>query len=304
MDPIYNNFKTNKGWTFLFFSVYAIIFCIIGYTIGLSDDLPTINGITTGFVGFLFVLLICYFNGEDVVTAMSGAKRVSKQKEPYLYNIVESLSLTAAIPIPKLYLIDTDVPNAFAAGRNPKNASITVTTELIKKLDRLELEGVIAHEMAHIMGLDILIATLEVVLAGTIAFVGFMTRKSTSISFRMASGNAWALVVFVIFFPILIFFSSLFAKLLKLAIYKKREFIADAKGADLTGYPEGLASALDKISTMQKSDSEISNTALNGICIINPANEEDSGSIYATHPPTEERIKRLRKMETYSQKNQ
>lgn len=110
----------------------------------------------TGFVCFLFVLLVCYYNGEDVITAMSGAKEVSEQEEPYLYNIVEALSLTAGIPNPKLYIIDIDVPNAFAAGRNPKNASITVTTELIKKLDRSELEEVIAHEMTHIRKHDIL----------------------------------------------------------------------------------------------------------------------------------------------------
>jgi len=241
-------------------------------------------------------LLVCYYNGEDVVTAISGAKKVSKQEEPYLYNIVESLSLATDIPIPKLYLIDIDVPNAFSAGRNPKNASITVTTELIKKLDRLELEGVIAHEMAHIMDRDILIATIAVVLAGTIAFVGFMARQYVVKGFEKASKNGITLILFGIIFSVLIFISPLFAKLLKLAIPKKREFIADAKSSNLTGYPAGLANALEKISTMQKSDSEISNTALNGICIINPAIGEDNGNIFATHPPTEERIKRLRKM--------
>ena len=263
----------------------------------MSDNLSPINGITTGFIGFLFVLLVCYYNGEEVVTAMSSAKEVSKQEEPYIYSIVEALSLTADLPIPKLYIIDIDVPNAFAAGRNPNNASITVTKDLIKKLDRLELEGVIAHELAHIMHNDILTVTLEVVLAGSIAFVGFMARQSVWKGFRKASGNGWSLLVFVILYPVLIFIADLFAKLLKLTISKNREFLADATSVVITRYPEGLASALEKISIMQKSESQISNTALNGICIINPAIGDDNSSIFATHPPTKERIRRLCEME-------
>jgi heat shock protein HtpX len=302
MDPIYKNIATNKMWTFVFFSVYVMIFCMIGYAIAMSDHLPPINGITTGFVGFLFVLLVCYYNSEEVVIAMSSAKEVSKQKEPYLYNIVESLSITADIPIPKLYVIDTDVPNAFAAGRNPKNASITVTTDLIKKLDRFELEGVIAHEIAHIRDRDILIATIAVVLAGTIVFVGFMARQYVVKGFKLSNKNLWTLLVLAILFSVLIFIAPLFSKLLKLAIARKREFLADATSADLTRYPEGLTSALEKISTMQKSDTEIAYTALNEICIINPAIEDDNGSIFATHPPTEERIKRLREIEFIDQK--
>jgi heat shock protein HtpX len=294
MDPIYNNITTKR--TFLFFSFYAVIFCIIGYAISSSDNLPPMSGITPGFVGFLFVLFVCYYHGEEVVKDISSAKEVSKHEEPYLYNIVDALSLTASIPTPKLYLLDIDVPNAFASGRNPKNASITVTTDLIKKLDRLELEGVIAHEMAHIIDHDILTATLEVVLAGTIAFVGFKARQYGSKIFETASGYGWALLLFLIFYPVLIFIAPLFAKLLKLAISKEREFLADATGVDLTRSPEGLASALEKISTMQKSDSEISNTALNGICIINPTIGDDNGSIFDTHPPTKERIRRLREM--------
>ncbi len=299
MDLIYKNIATK--WTFLFFSVYIVIFCVIGYAIGRSGDLPAINGITTGFVGFLFTLLVSYYSGEDVVTAMSNAKRVSKPEELYLFNIAEAVSLAAGLPTPKLYMIDTDVPNAFASGRNPKNASITVTKSLIKILNRLELEGVIAHEMTHIRDHDILISTLEVVLAGSIAFVGFMARQSAWKNFSK-SKNIWALLLYVIFFPILIFIASLFAKLLKLTISEKREFLADAAGADLTGYPEGLASALEKISTMQKSESELSNPALNGIYIINPAIGDDNGSIFATHPPTKERIRRLREMEFEDQK--
>ena len=301
MDPIYENIAANKRWTYLFFSFYGVIILLIGYAIGVYIDSP-IYGLVVAFAIFATVLLVSYYRGQNIVTSISGAEEVSKSEEPYLYNVVEALSIGAGIPTPKLYMINTDVPNAFAAGRNPKNASITVTTGLMEQLDRLELEGVIAHEISHIRNHDILIATVAVVLAGTIVFIGFMARHSIYGGFRVGGRSGPAVIIFIIVFLVLIFLAPLFAKLLKLAISRKREFLADATGADLTGYPEGLASALEKISTMQKKDSKISNSALSGIYIISPAIGDDSG-LFSTHPPTEERIRRLREMEFIDQKN-
>jgi heat shock protein HtpX len=303
MDPIYDNISANKRWTYLFFAFYAIIICVIGYTIGIFIYSPII-GLICAFIIFAVVLLVSYFGGQNVITAMSGAHKVSKEDEPYLYNTVEALSIAAGIPTPKLYEIDTDVPNAFASGRNPKNASITVTTGLLERLDRLELEGVIAHEMAHIRNYDVLLATVAVVLAGTIVFLGYMARYSVYGGlFRGGSRNGSAGIIFLILFIVLIFLTPIFAQLLKFAISRKREFLADASGADLTGYPEGLASALEKISGMQKSKSKIQNAALNGLYIISPAIETGKTSrFFSTHPPTEERIKRLREMEFIDQK--
>ena len=168
-------------------------------------------------------------------------------------------------------------PTLFAAGVTP-NASITVTTGLLQ-LDRMELEGVIAHEMAHIRNYDVLLATVVVVLAGTIVFLGVMARSSAYGGlFRQGRGGGPAAIVLLILLVVLIVLAPLFAQLLKFAISRKREFLADATGADITGYPEGLASALEKISGMQKSKSKIQNEGLNGIYIINPALKSGTGS--------------------------
>ncbi|RJS49932.1 MAG: hypothetical protein CIT03_00300 [Methanobacterium sp.] len=298
MDPIYNSIAANKRWTYLFFSFYALLIGIIGYTIGLYFN-SIILGLFMAGVIFTLAMVVSYFGGQNVITSMAGAREVSKEEEPYLYNTVEGLSIAAGLPLPKLYLIDTDVPNAFAAGRNPENASITVTTGLLKRLDRLELEGVIAHEMAHIRNYDVLLATVAVVLAGTIVFLGYMARYSAYGGlFRGRDRGGSAGIIFLILTLVLIVLAPIFAQLLKFAISRKREFLADATGADLTGYPEGLASALEKISTMQKPKSKIENTALNGIYIINPAvGSKTVSNLFSTHPPTEERVRKLREME-------
>jgi Zn-dependent protease with chaperone function len=306
MDPIYESIAANKRWTYLFFLFYAILIGAIGYLLGIYFGSP-IFGLVIAAVIFVLCLLVSYYGGQNVITTMAGAKEVSKEEEPYLYNTVEALSIAAGLPMPKLYMIDTDVPNAFAAGRNPENASITVTTGLMERLDRLELEGVIAHEMAHIRNYDVLLATVAIVLAGTIVFLGFMARYSSYGGLFRGGGrggqNNPAGIILLILLIVLIILAPLFAQLLKFAISRKREFLADATGADLTGYPEGLASALEKISTMQKPKSKIQNTALNGIYIVSPAVGGNNGSdLYSTHPPTEERIRRLRAMEFIDQK--
>lgn len=297
MDPIRQSIAANKRWTYLFFFLYAILIVAIGYLIGLYLG-SIIIGLFIGVLIFVIALLVSYFGGQSLVTTMAGAREVTKQEEPYLYNTVDALSIANGMPMPKLYVIDTDVPNAFAAGRNPENASITVTTGLLQRLDRMELEGVIAHEMAHIRNYDVLLATVVVVLAGTIVFLGVMARSSAYGGlFRQGRGGGPAAIVLLILLVVLIVLAPLFAQLLKFAISRKREFLADATGADITGYPEGLASALEKISGMQKSKSKIQNEGLNGIYIINPALKSGTGSsLFSTHPSTEERIKRLREM--------
>jgi len=304
MDPIYSNIAANKRWTYLFFLFYAIIIGAIGYTIGIYWGYP-IFGIAAAALVCILAFLVSYYGGQGMVTRMAGAKEVSHDDEPYLYNTVDALSIAAGIPMPKLYMINTDIPNAFAAGRNSKNASITVTKGLLDRLDRLELEGVIAHEMSHIKNYDVLLSTVAIVLVGTIVFLGFMARYSFYGGlFRgnRGQGNAAGIILTVILI-VLIILAPLFAQLLKFAISRKREFLADASGADLTGYPEGLASALEKISNMQKPKSKIQNNALNGIYIVSPAiGNEGFSNLFSTHPPTEERVKRLREMEFIDQK--
>lgn len=301
MDPIYESITANKRWTYFLFLLYAILFGFIGYLIGIYIGSP-ILGLLIAVIILVIIFLVSYYGGQNVVKTMAGAREVSKQEEPYLYNTVDALSISAGLSMPKLYIIETDVPNAFATGRNPENSSITVTRGLMDRLDRLELEGVIAHEMAHIKNYDVLLATVAVVLAGTIVFLAYMARYSSYGGlFRGRSrGDGQGQIVFLIIFLVLIILAPLFAQLLKFAISRQREYLADATGADFTGYPEGLASALEKISYMQEPKSKIQNEALNGLYIINPAlgsKRSNRGStFFSTHPSTEERVRRLREM--------
>lgn len=302
MDPIYGRIASNKRKTFFLFLLYAVLFVAIGYFGGIYLGDP-FAGIILAVVVFIIIFLISYFGGQRAVTAMAGAKEISKQQEPFLYNTVEGLSYATGKPMPKVYIIESDVPNAFAAGRNPKSAVVAVTRGLIKRLNRQELEGVLAHEMAHINNYDVLLATVAVVLAGTIVFFAAIMRRMVFFGGlgrgggkRSGQGQIIALVILIV----LAILAPIFAQLLRFAISRQREYLADATAADFTGYPEGLASALEKITDSQVKDSPIENSALNGLYIVNPAigarQTNRASALFSTHPPAEERIKRLRAM--------
>ena len=302
MDPIYGRIAANKRRTFFFFFLYAVLFGVIGYFIGIYLDEPVIGLVLAGLV-FIVIFLVSFYGGQGIVTSMAGAREVSKQQEPFLYNTVEALSIAAGKPMPKPYIIETEVPNAFAAGRNPEKAVIAVTRGLMNRLNRQELEGVIAHEMAHINNYDVLLATIAVVLAGTIVFFGVIVRRMLFFgrmgrsSSRKSSQSQILAIVIMLALAIL---APIFAQLLRFAISRQREYLADATAADFTGYPEGLASALEKITDMQVPKSPIENSALNGLYIINPAiglkSVNRTAVLFSTHPPAEERISRLRAM--------
>lgn len=242
-----------------------------------------------------------YYWSDRLVLAISRAKPVEKHEYPYLYNTVEGLALAAGLPPPRCYLVDDGAPNAFATGRSPRQAVIVVTRGLLEKLNRLELEGVIAHEMAHIKNYDILIQTLAVVMAGIVVLLSDWLRRAffwgggRSKSRRMREGRANALLALLSL--VLAFLSPLVAQLLRLAVSRRREFLADAEAALLTRYPLGLASALRKIAS-DSEPLEVANKATAHLYIINPL-RNISGSFdrfFQTHPPVEERIAALEKM--------
>ncbi len=301
MDPIFGRIASNKRRTFFLFFLYAVLFVGIGYFAGIYIGDPVV-GIVIAVIIFVILFLISFFQGQSVVTSMAGAKEVSKQQEPFLHNTVEALSIAAGKPMPKIYIIETEVPNAFAAGRNPQNAVIAVTRGLMKRLNRQELEGVLAHEMAHINNYDVLLATVAIVLAGTIVFVSVIARNMVFFGGmgrggrRSGQGQLIALAVIIV----LAVLAPIFAQLLKFAISRQREYLADATAADFTGYPEGLASALEKITDQQVKNSPIENSALNGLYIVNPSlgarQSNRANTLFSTHPPAAERIKRLRAM--------
>jgi len=259
--------------------------------------------------GFVIAVIIAvamtfgsYYASDKIVLAISRAKPVTKEEYPYLYNVVEGLAIAAGLPKPRCYVIDDTAPNAFASGRNPKNSVIVVTTGLLQKLNRAELEGVIAHEMSHIKNYDVLVQTLAVVMVGVVALLsdwilrtflwGGGRRRSKS---SKGGGNAAA--IFIVVALVLAILSPIVAQLLRLAISRKREFLADANGALLTRYPPGLASALRKLAA-DREPLEAANKATAHLYTVNPL-KDIKGSVnklFSTHPPIEERISALEKM--------
>jgi heat shock protein HtpX len=242
-----------------------------------------------------------YYSSDKVVLAISRARPVTKEEYPYLYNVVEGLAIAAGLPAPRCYVIDDTAPNAFATGRNPEHAVICVTTGILEKLNRVELEGVIAHEMSHIKNLDIRLQTVVVVMAGVVALLSdWMLRSFLWGGRRRGSrdsrgGGAGAILILVGL--ALAVLSPLIAMIIQLAVSRKREFLADASGAMLTRYPAGLASALRKISA-DTEPLEAANKATAHLYIVNPLKNIKGGvnKLFSTHPPIEERIAALEKM--------
>ncbi|MCX8189630.1 MAG: M48 family metallopeptidase [Candidatus Diapherotrites archaeon] len=249
------------------------------------------------FIAFIFSFSSYYYS-DKIVLMISGAKPVSREENPYLYHLVDGLAIAAGIPKPRCYIIEDTAPNAFATGRNPENAVICVTSGLLSKMNRAELEGVIAHEMSHIKNYDIRYMAIVAVLVGTVvllsdwmfrAFLWGGSRRS-----RESRGGGLIVVIAIIAAII----APIVATLIKLALSRQREYLADADAVALTRYPEGLASALEKLAA-DKEPLEAANRATAHLYIVNPL-KSDIGSkvagLFSTHPPIEERIKRLRAM--------
>lgn len=244
-----------------------------------------------------------YFASDKLVLAVSKAKPVSQQDYPYLYNVVEGLALAAGLPKPRCYIIDDTAPNAFASGRNPKNAIVVVTKGLLEKLNRVELEGVIAHEMSHIKNYDILVQTLAVVMVGVVALLSdwilrsflWGSRGRRRSSSRNRGGDIGSIIAIV--GVALAIFSPFIAQLLRFSVSRKREFLADASGALLTRYPPGLASALKKLDA-DREPLEVANKATAHLYIVNPLKDlkGKTNKMFSTHPPIEERISSLENM--------
>lgn len=235
---------------------------------------------------------ISYFASDKIALASSGAKQIAKADHPELYRLVENLSITAGIPMPRVAIIVDPAMNAFATGRNPEHAVIAVTTGLLERLNKTELEGVIAHELSHVRNYDILLMTVVVVLIGTIILLADLLRWG-GMSGRgdHREGNNAGLVIALV----LLIVAPLIGQLIKLAVSRKREFLADASGALLTRYPEGLAAALEKISE-DPIPLKRASQATAHLFISNPFKANQISHLFSTHPPASERIKRLRGM--------
>jgi heat shock protein HtpX len=293
---VYDEISANKRKSFLLLFLFVVFLLFLGWVFGQAYGSGE-AGVLIAFLIALFLSLITFFWGDKMVLGISHARPVDRKQDPYLANVVEGLAIAAGVPPPKTYIIEDSAPNAFATGRNPQNSAVAVTTGLLNKLNRLELEGVIAHEMSHIRNYDIRYATFVVILVGTVALLSDWMRRSLFFRGRRGKKGGAGGGLIILIALLLAILAPIVAQLIRLAISRQREYLADANGALLTRYPEGLASALDKISK-DKEPLEAANKATANLYIINPLLEHRGklNDLFSTHPPVEDRIRRLRAM--------
>ncbi len=293
---MYKQIDGNKAKTALLITFFLAFIIALGWIFARIYDNPII--LVIAVVVSLVQAFISYFYADKIALAVSGAVPLKRSQAKELYQIVENLAITAGIPTPPIYLIEDSAPNAFATGRNPQHAAIAVTSGLLEKLNKTELEGVIAHELSHVTNYDILVSTVVVVLVGVVALASDFFLRSMWWGGRSRNrdnndSSGFLMLVGII----LALLAPLAATLIQLAISRKREFLADASGALLTRYPEGLAEALEKIAK-DKEPLEVANKATAHLYIENPLKDYSGtvNNLFSTHPPIEERIKRLREM--------
>ncbi|NTW30698.1 MAG: M48 family metallopeptidase [Candidatus Moranbacteria bacterium] len=289
MSSIYTSFDRNSRLTWAYLTGFLVIVIGAGYVFAQALDMPGILPIAVLFSSVMS--FGSYWWSDKIVLSMSGARQIGPEDDRELFRIVENLSITAGLPIPRIYVIDDTAMNAFATGRNPEHGVICFTTGILTRLDRLEIEGVAAHELSHIGNRDTLISTVVVILVGFIALLADWFRHSLWFGRDRDNdnGSSQLQVLFFILAIILSILAPIAASLMQLAISRKREFVADASAVLLTRYPEGLASALRKISG-DAEPLEAANRATAHLYIANPFKGKQIAKLFMTHPPIEERI--------------
>jgi len=294
MRSAFSHVTANKLKSHLLIVLFIIFIGLVGSAAGYLYGNPYIGAIMAT-AGAGVYAMITLKSGDKMILRMTGAKEVKKQEYPHLFHTLEGLAIAAGIPKPKAYVIDDSALNAFATGKNPEHASITVTTGLLNKLNRQELEGVIAHEMSHIKNYDIRYMMLTIALVGVLLLIGDFLFYSFVFGRRGGSrqGGHPAIMIAAI---VLIILSPVIAEMIKLSLSRKREYLADASGTVMTRYPEGLASALEKIKNDPDPRIESANRAAAHLFISNPIKKKSFSNLFSTHPPLDERIKRLRAM--------
>ncbi|MDQ5819368.1 MAG: M48 family metallopeptidase [Actinomycetota bacterium] len=294
--------RRNSVFLIVCFLAFVTVF---GYVIGyawIGDPVGAIFGLVLAFAVGIISGLATYYGGDRMVLAASRAKEVTHEEAPVLFNVVEEMAIAGGLPMPKVYIIEDSAPNAFATGRDPEHASVAVTSGLLNKLSRDELQGVIAHEMSHVGNYDIRYAMLVGILVGTTVLISDFFLRGLWFGGgrggrREGGGNIQLIMMLIAI--VLAILAPLFARLLQLSISRQREYLADATAVQLTRNPKGLADALQKISG-DREVLEAANRATAHLYIVNPIKrfEKRSKGLFSTHPPIEERIKVLRAMET------
>jgi heat shock protein HtpX len=287
---LYQNIESNKRKSTLLILIFICLIAGLGYLISIASD----AGAPVFFLALVFSVIMSlgsWFAGDKMALWSSGAQPITESQNPELYRLVQNLSITAGIPMPKLYIINDSNMNAFATGRDPEHASVAVTTGLLQTLNRSELEGVLAHELSHIGNYDTRILMLTIFLVGLVGLIGEFFIRSQLFGDNRRNNNG--LIIVIAFLAAIL--GRILAQLLHLAISRKREFLADASGVLLTRYPEGLISALHKIG-QSNVPSKTANSTVAPLYFTNPFGQKIGQGIarlFSTHPPIEERIKAL-----------
>lgn len=292
MPTLYNQSDKNTRDTYLLITLFLMVVIAMGWVF--AQALQNSAILWYAVVGSIVMSVGSYWFSDKMVLGMSGAQEISEKDSPELYRLVQNLCIAAGLPMPKIYIIDDASPNAFATGRDKDHAVIVFTTGILQKLEKSELEGVAAHELSHIGNRDILLATVVVVLVGIVALLADYFRSFTIWgSGRNENRGGGVLLIVGLVLSLL---APVFALLVQLAISRKREFLADADGALLTRYPEGLARALEKISADPK-PMDSANRATAHLFIANPFRGPQISKLFMTHPPVEERVAALRALD-------
>jgi len=297
----YKEIQSNKRKTYILLVLFSFIVVILGGILGQIFFGNYIFGMIFAFIVAVLYSLMAYRSGDSMILRSANANELKKEDDPYLFNVVDGLAISAQIPKPRIYIIKEDSMNAFATGKDPEHASIVVTSGLRKKMNRLELEGVIAHEMSHIKNYDIRVMMLVTILLGVVVLLSDIIFRSfiwAPRSGRKSEGGGSGALILLVIAVVLAILAPIIAQLMRLAISRKREYLADATGAKLTHYPGGLANALEKIKNDHDITVDTANKATAHLYIENPLREKTGfmAKLFSTHPNIDSRIKKLREM--------
>lgn len=295
---MYDQIASNKFKSVVLIIVFVLLVLLIGWVFGEAMQWGY-AGLVLAFIAAFAMAWGSYWYSDRIVLSISRARPVDRDIEPYLVNTVEGLAIAAGLPVPRAYVIDDPAPNAFATGRNPENAAVAVTTGLLQVMNRQELEGVLAHELAHVRNYDTLVQTLAAVLAGSVALASeWMLRSFWWSGGRRRDSNSGQLgAIMMVVAVALAILAPFAAMLIQMAISRRREYLADASAAMLTRYPPGLASALRKIAA-DTNQLRVATKATESLFIANPLKAHSGGvaGLFNTHPPIQERIRVLEAM--------
>ncbi|HEX78808.1 MAG TPA: M48 family metallopeptidase [Dehalococcoidia bacterium] len=300
---MWEQIRSNQVRSLVLTVVMGVLLVLVGYFLGLAFADNGVVGLVIALVIWAIMSLIGYFQGDSILLAMSRAKKITRDDHPRLYNIVEEMKIASGLPkMPDIYIIDDPALNAFATGRDPNKASVAITSGLLQKLNRDELQGVIGHEISHIKNRDVLLMAMASVMLGTIVILAWygsrvMIFGGAGRSRRSSSGGGQGQIIILIAALALMILAPIFAYLIYYAISRKREYLADASSALYTRYPEGLASALEKLGA-STGQLKTANQATAPMYIINPFRKKGRAAtdLSSTHPPISERIRILRSM--------